>query len=163
MLIAFDLDGTICDLSHRLHYVKPKQNQPDRVGPATPFKPDWDAFFEACDMDMPICEIVELCNDLIESGNKIIFVSGRNSVVREKTLDWLVENIYYSRKFLDKILYMRSQNDRRPDYLVKYDLLTKIISDYGKKPELIFDDRQQVVDMFRKEGIRVCQVAPGQF
>jgi len=158
MLIAFDLDGTICDLSHRLHYIKPETN-----GIPSFFKPNWDAFFEACDMDMPIFEIVELCNNLIESDNKVIFVSGRNSVVREKTLDWLVENIYYSRKFLDKILYMRSENDRRPDYLVKYDLLTKIISDYGKKPELIFDDRQKVVDMFRKEGIRVCQVAPGNF
>lgn len=152
MLVAFDLDGTLCDLTHRLHYIRNEEGTKN-----------WDAFFEACDKDMPIFEIMELCNDLIDRGNKVIFVSGRNSVVREKTAQWLLQYVSFSYKRINQVLYMRSQNDRRPDYLVKHDLLVRIMADYGKKPELIFDDRQQVVDMFRKEGIRVCQVAPGDF
>ena len=46
MLIAFDIDGTLCDLSHRLHYVKP--TIADGIGNrATDFEPNWDAFFAA--------------------------------------------------------------------------------------------------------------------
>jgi hypothetical protein len=57
---------------------------------------------------------------------------------------------------------MRSIGDFRKDSIVKVELLQQIIYDYGK-PYLWFDDRQQVVDAIRAEGVRVLQVAPGDF
>ena len=40
--------------------------------------------------------------------------------------------------------------------------LVEIIAD-GYEVELVFDDRQQVVDMWREKGYRVCQVDVGNF
>jgi phosphoglycolate phosphatase-like HAD superfamily hydrolase len=41
--VIFDLDGTLADLTHRLHYVKNGNR-------------NWDKFFEECDKDLPIPE-----------------------------------------------------------------------------------------------------------
>jgi len=169
MLIAFDIDGTLADLSHRLHLVKNG-------------KPDWEAFFGLVHKDKPIPEMVELCHTLKKAGNSfprvggkrrvdVIFMSGRSSVCREATEDWLIKHVgrgevpdmAVARRHIGSLLYMRSEKDRRPDYEVKYDLLQQVIKDYGQKPDLVFDDRQQVVDMWREQGIRCCQVAKGDF
>ena len=171
MLVAFDLDGTLCDLSHRLHWVKflPEGG-----------KPDWDAFFARVRGDAPIPEMVELCNTFLnenrsdpEYGTEVIFVSGRNDVCREVTQEWLLNHTELRRHltedygFVDylrrPLLYMRDEKDRRPDYKVKRDLLAAVVKDYGYAPSIVFDDRQQVVDMWREQGIRCCQVAPGNF
>ena len=150
MLIAFDIDGTLCDLTHRLHFIKDGNR-------------DWDAFFETCDQDEPIHEMLTLCNNLIEIGNTVLFASGRSGVCRTKTVEWLNDYIHLSGHGINDRLYMRTTEDRRPDYLVKHDLLVKIMADFGRKPDLVFDDRQQVCDMWRAEGIRCCQVAKGNF
>lgn len=173
MLIAFDIDGTLADLSHRLHWVK---NLPDGG------KPDWEAFFALCHKDKPIVEMVEVCNMFLREyrpDTEVIFISGRSSVCREATVEWLhnhtmaqlhtheSEVLGDGEWFVDylerPLLYMRSEGDRRPDYLVKHDLLVRVMADYGQKPDIVFDDRQQVVDMWRSEGVRCCQVAKGDF
>jgi hypothetical protein len=59
-------------------------------------------------------------------------------------------------------LYMRSHSDHRQDSIVKVELLAQIRKDFGE-PYLWFDDRKQVVDAIRAEGVRVLQVAPGDF
>ena len=41
-------------------------------------------------------------------------------------------------------------------------MLEKFKAD-GWKPELVFDDRSSVVDMWRSKGLRAVQVAPGDF
>ena len=33
----------------------------------------------------------------------------------------------------------------------------------NERPTLVFDDRDRVVAVWRKHGIRCCQVAPGDF
>ena len=59
-------------------------------------------------------------------------------------------------------LYMRKEGDFRPDAKVKEELLNQIRSD-GYEPILAFEDRQRVVDMWRRNGIQCCQVAPGDY
>jgi hypothetical protein len=59
-------------------------------------------------------------------------------------------------------LYMRPAKDHRPDYIIKVELLQQIRKDYGE-PFMWFDDRNQVVDAIRAEGVRVLQVAEGNF
>jgi hypothetical protein len=57
---------------------------------------------------------------------------------------------------------MRKTGDHRPDYIVKNEIFDQRIRDNFNVLGA-FDDRDQVVDMYRKMGITVFQVAPGNF
>jgi len=149
--VIWDLDGTIADNSHRLPLI-----DRNRAG-----GPDWEAFYQACDKDIPIEEGVAVLRLFWKSDKyKNIFLTGRKETVRDKTRAWL-------RKVLEPIqaeitLLMRPEKDHRPDYQVKAELIEKA----GIKPEeivLAFDDRNQVVDMWRKKGVACYQVKDGDY
>lgn len=143
----FDLDGTLADLSHRLHHIK------------TPGKPkDWRAFFANVLDDAPIPHIVELYH-FVSRKKPVVFVSGRSDEARGDTILWLVKHNFIIHA---NGLYMRTAGDQRPDYLVKYDLLQQLKAD-GWSPVMAFDDRDQVVKMWRENGIPCAQVAQGDF
>ena len=57
---------------------------------------------------------------------------------------------------------MRPNDDYTPDDEFKSKLADKFI-EMGGKIDLIFDDRQKVVDMWRAKGFTVVQVAEGDF
>jgi len=144
----FDLDGTLADLSHRLHLIQGE-------------KKDWNAFFEACDSDAPIQHVITLAQTLLASDDiYVLFVSGRSDQVRKKTLAWL--NLHVDSHLSDLDIYMRREGDHRPDNIVKGELLDRIIAD-GYEPIMAFDDRDQVVKMWRERGIPCAQVAEGAF
>lgn len=139
----FDLDGTLADLSHRLHHI---QKTPK----------DWDGFFADVHKDVGIGHMIAIYQTLTRECGGVI-VSGRNAVTREVTMRWLLDNgVSFD------ALYMRAAGDRRPDYLVKYDLLQQLKAD-GWEPVMAFDDRDQVVKMWRENGIPCAQVAEGDF
>lgn len=138
----FDIDGTLADLSHRLSHI---QKEPK----------DWNAFFDACDRDGSIAHIVELAT-LLSIHSRVVFVSGRSDRVRDVTMDWLrARGLFGS-------LYMRKDGDHRPDNIVKGELLAEIVAD-GWTPIMAFDDRNQVVEMWRAKGVPCAQVADGNF
>lgn len=92
-----------------------------------------------------------------EDGYDIIVMSGRDEVCREVTEKWLSDNgIYYH------ALFMRPRNDSRKDSIVKYELFDNHVRN-NYNVHVVFDDRQQVVDMWRKIGLTCFQVAPGEF
>jgi hypothetical protein len=138
----FDLDGTLADCTHRLHHIKSTRK-------------NWKAFFAACDKDGPIPHIVELARHLLKV-ERLVFCSGRSNEVRKETEKWLKDH------HLSGPLYMRSARDKRPDYTVKGELLDRILAD-GWEPIMAFDDRDQVVKMWRARGIPCAQVAEGDF
>jgi phosphoglycolate phosphatase-like HAD superfamily hydrolase len=140
----FDLDGTLADCSHRLHHIK---NSPK----------DWRAFFKACIDDAPIKHMVDLAQQLEQSGVSIVYVSGRSDEVRHETLEWL--SLY---RLPDGALYMRKAGDFRADDVVKLELLQQIRAD-GWRPIMAFDDRDRVVKMWRANGVPCAQVAEGDF
>jgi phosphoglycolate phosphatase-like HAD superfamily hydrolase len=142
-VIIFDIDGTIADCTHRLHYIKDG-------------KKDWDSFFGTVSADTVIEDMQKLYNQL-HVLNHIIICTGRSDVCREATEQWLHDHGFRYVK-----LYMRKAGDRRADYLAKEDMLKQILSD-GYKPTMVFDDRTQVVEMWRRNGIRCLQVAKGDF
>lgn len=143
----FDIDGTVADLSHRLRHTQDG-------------KKDWPQFFAECDGDAPIPHMVELAKILRTSDNHVLFVSGRSDQVRKETLSWLRYHVGANLGPLD--LYMRREGDHRPDNLVKAELLDQIVAD-GYEPIMAFDDRDQVVKMWRERGIPCAQVAEGAF
>jgi hypothetical protein len=148
MIYLVDIDGTLADLTHRLHFIEQK--------PA-----DWDSFFAACPDDKPIHDVIDTINQLGKSA-VLIMVTGRSEKVRVQTEYWL--NQYISGW---QGLYMRREGDHRQDDVIKGELLDQILSDkrIGDLGQItgVFEDRQQVVDMYRARGLRVFQVAPGNF
>lgn len=144
--VVFDIDGTIADNSHRKHFVEQKPK-------------DWKAYNALMDRDKPINDIIDILWVLKDAGHTIVLCTGREEVYRQTTMEWLEDQ-----RIADKIsdIYMRPEKDYRSDAVVKVELLKQIEKDYGR-PYLWFDDRQQVVDAIRAEGIRVLQVAPGNF
>src|SRR5271154_771357 len=142
MIIAFDLDGTLANIEHRLHFINGKPK-------------DWPAFFRACVDDEPISEMINLQRSLCQ-WHEVEIWSGRSNEVWDETVKWLNRNhVIYSK------LRMRMAGDYRVDNVVKEAWLLAL--EPSQRPLLAFDDRQQVVDMWRRNGIRCCQVAPGDF
>ena len=146
---VFDLDGTLADPAHRLHYIK---NEPK----------DWPAFFAAVIDDAPIPHMVALVQALMRDprGPQVAFVSGRSDECRSSTVKWLM--LYVSAGILGRGLYMRRAGDHRDDAIVKMELLAELRRD-GFEPLLVFDDRKRVVDAWRDAGVPCAQVAPGDF
>lgn len=144
-VIVFDIDGTLANAEHRMHWVSSHPK-------------NWKACDAAIPNDTPHDDIVWLLQLLASNNNRIILCTGRSESTRSVTEKWLNDYVGYC-----DALYMRKDGDYRKDSVVKVELLEKIIYDYGKKPFIWFDDRQQVVDAIREQGIRVLQVAPGDF
>ena len=161
MIILCDIDGTIADCSHRLHFIKPSACADIGQGD---FVADWDAFFKACVDDKPIHEVIEVIRALhARGGHLITYFSGRSDEVRAETKAWLMRHGLPSGD-----LYMRTQGDHRPDHIVKSELfdrflLDRDIEDCNLGGIVAFDDRDQVVKMWRARGVRCFQVAEGKF
>lgn len=130
----FDIDGTLAHMTGRSPYDYTKV--------------DTDA------VDYNISMILRIIRG---TGFPIIIMSGRKSDCKEETIKWLEDN---SIPF--DYLLMRGVGDDRKDAVVKKELYLKYIEpDYNVIA--VFDDRNQVVDMWRSLGLTVCQVGYGGF
>lgn len=88
---------------------------------------------------------------------KIILMSGRDAICRPETEEWLKKHdIPYD------LLYMRNVDDNRKDSIVKRELFDAYIRE-NYQAIFILDDRNQVVEMWREMGLKVLQVAEGDF
>lgn len=144
-LYIFDLDGTLANLDHRLPLVKREV-------------PDWPGFFRACVDDEPIDEMIALLRSLHLQGAEIWIVSGRSDEVQEQTEDWLRRH-----EVPFDALVMRHEGDYRPDHEIKQEMYDRMLIEDLERVALVFDDRSRVVDMWRANGLRCLQVAPGDF
>lgn len=141
--IIVDLDGTLCNIEHRIHHFNgPKKN--------------WKAFFN----EIPNDTLNEWCRELILAMNKtykIIFVTGRPSDYMNTTKEWL-----NSHGLGEWSLYMRESGDFRPDHEVKEEIYKTFIE---PNYSILFcvDDRQQVVDGWRRLGLVCLQCAKGDY
>lgn len=105
-------------------------------------------------LNQPIADILF---DLVRAGHQLIFMTGRTDGCAADTRAWLERNGF---EFI--AVFHRAAGDGRADAQVKYELFnTHIRGRYNIKA--VFDDRQQVVDMWRAIGLPVLQVAPGDF
>jgi len=141
-LVIFDIDGTLADVSERIHHVRKKPK-------------NWNAFFQGMAQDKAIHSMVRLCNILHASGIQIILCSGRSEEHREETVTWLAQQ---GVNYHD--LLLRKDNDRRTDGVVKREMLANL-----DKSKILFvvEDRSRVVEMWRSEGLVCLQCAPGEF
>ena len=143
--VIFDIDGTLADIAHR---------RPCLDGE----RPDWTRFNASIGDDTPNEPIVSLYKTLWNSGiYHMEIVTGRDEVFRGITETWLTWNeIPFNR------VTMRPRKDQRADYHVKQDILNAFLSE-GHNIAFAVDDRQQVVDMWRRNGITCLQCDKGNF
>ena len=136
--VICDIDGTLADCTHRLHHLNGR------------FK-NWSAFFNEVHKDLIIDPIADLM-EILSGTYEIILVTGRPESTRAATEKWLYENaVKYS------ALHMRPDGDLRQDYIVKKQILEGLLGD-GKSIQFVFDDRPQVISMWREMGLTCLQV-----
>jgi hypothetical protein len=141
--VVVDIDGTLANTQHRKHFVESRPK-------------DWAAWNANMAHDTVHEDIRQLVTEL-GLRREVILCSGRGEEHREVTEKWLNDNqIPWDR------LFMRRAGDNRKDSIVKVELLDQIRQWHGE-PWIWLDDRNQVVDAIRAAGVRVLQVAPGDF
>lgn len=131
--ILCDIDGT---LAHGIGITR-KPYEWDKVGTDT--------------LDSVIADL------LGNTRHTVILMSGRDGSCQAETIKWLSDNhVRYD------YLYMREAGDNRKDSIVKEEMYREHIE--GKwNIEFVLDDRNQVVQMWRDLGLKVFQVADGNF
>ena len=143
--IMVDIDGTLANLDHRLHYVKDGNK-------------DWGSFFRQVGNDKVYEDVKRIVDLEFEAGTSVVLCSGRpQDQSGEATEKWLARNeIHYTTlKTRPAGNYKRDDNTKamlyryeiKPFYNVKY----------------ILDDRDQVVQKWREMGLSCFQVRPGNF
>ena len=130
--VLFDLDGTLALMGNR-----------------GPF--EWHNVHKD-DLNLIVYEQIE---HHIRKGRKIIIVSGRDSVCRIETQEWL-----YMHGIIFDELYMRPEDDFRKDTVVKKEIYNTYIK--GKYNVIcVYDDRLQVINMWYDQGIFTFNVNQG--
>lgn len=128
-IAIFDLDGSMCNISHRNPY---------------------DA--TTCDQDLPNNHVVDLCKMIHSQGIKIMFFSGREERFKDKTRTWL--NTYFNQ---DYELHMRSSGDYRKDSIVKLEMYEQWVKNKFNIIAVV-DDRLQVCQLWYRLGLPIFRV-----
>lgn len=103
-----------------------------------------------------------------KAGYEIIKLSGRDGSCQPDTEKWLNREFIYGENdgSIHQIpykLFMRTPGDKRQDRIIKGEIFDKYIRDFYNV-EVVFDDRDQVVDLWRLELQMNCfQVNYGNF
>jgi FMN phosphatase YigB (HAD superfamily) len=141
-LVLVDMDGTLADVSHRVHHVRGRGRK------------NWGAFFRAMVHDPPHEVIADWVRNL-KPEYTVVILSGRPSEYARHTVEWLRQ---YEIPF-DHLL-MRRSGDHRPDHVVKKELMDTLPRD---RIAFVIDDRASVCRMWRDQGLRCFQIAEGDF
>jgi len=104
----YDVDGTLANVDPYLHHVRGSNR-------------DYDAFHKASIDALPNVEVLEMLNNSVFDGHSILIVTSRKEKYRGLTSMWLAKNNIRSHG-----LFMRADDDGRPDYEAKKDMLDKI-------------------------------------
>jgi len=112
---------------------------------------------DKCETDLinpEVRRVLELCAG---TGDRIVLLSGRQSEFRAHTLRWLAAHEVPFNE-----LWMRAEDDRRSDDIVKAELFDAHVRDrYAVR--VVLDDRSRVVALWRRMGLPCWQVNYGDF
>jgi hypothetical protein len=149
--VIFDLDGTLADIRDRRTLATKDSG-----------KIDWPKFFDPQNiaLDKPNSAVIESFKALQQAGFRMVIFSGRSEATREETEKWLE-----SFGIKADLLLMRPATGGGmfiPDDILKEAWLRE---QFPNKNNIlcVYDDRDKVVAMWRRNGIPCFQVAPGDF
>jgi len=149
--IIFDLDGTLALIDERR-----------RISIMSNGKMDWDTFFNPTNiaLDGPNTPVIETARLFKKNGFDIVIFSGRSEITKEATEFWLEQfnvpfDLLKMRPTSKEFKFMRDDD-------LKQGWLNEL---FPNKSEIfaVFDDRNKVVEMWRRNGITCFQVADGDF
>ena len=147
-IVIFDLDGTLALIDKR-RTISTKPNG----------KMDWGIFFDPknINLDEPNIPVITMARMLHSQGFNIVIFSGRTNKTEHTTRSWLTHNRVPFHKLVmrDKVRHFMPDNEFKKQLLDEYVDIDDVF--------LVVDDRQQVVDMWRKNGLITFQVANGNF
>jgi predicted kinase len=133
--VVVDIDGTVALMNSRSPY------DMTRVGE-----------------DTPNHAVISAVRAMHAAGYLIVYCSGRSDDCRDETEAWLERHVGVPYE----ALFMRVTGDQRRDSIVKEEIFDREIR--GRYHVVgVFDDREQVVRMWRSLGLTVFQVAEGRF
>ena len=138
-IIVIDLDGVLADRSHR-------KNLFDR---------DLVAWNAACSGDKPIWPMIRLARALMNSGQRTEFWTGRPESARAATIEWLFQHGLSAQI----PLRMRGAGDERPSLALKRMWLKESVV-AGRPVAFAFEDRPEIVTMYRAEGVTCAAMEP---
>ena len=143
-VILCDIDGTIANVLHRIHYVKGKEK-------------NWEEFNSRSNNDSVKEDIANILREFHrDDETEIHIVTAREEKWKQDTEEWLrINDIPFNG------LYMRGIGDSRSDSDVKKDIYTTNFAD--KKIWFVLEDRDKVVKMWRELGLSCMQVAEGDY
>lgn len=133
--VIFDIDGTLAHTS----------------GKRSPYD------YENVEVDDCDIAVSNVHGAMADSGYFIIILSGREDSCREQTISWLDEcGISFDK------LFMRKTGDSRKDSIIKEEIFWEHVEP-NYNVLCVFDDRDQVVKMWRSLGLKCLQVDYGNF
>ena len=141
--IIFDLDGTLCECEHRVHYMRERPKRREE-------------FHSACIFDGVVAAVKALIDMAETSGIEVILLSARPIRFKALTEEWLTKNaIYY-----DQLILSSYPELSDPEYKIK--MYRELIEPFY---DVIFaiDDRDTVVRMWRDNGVTCLDIANNHF
>ncbi|MFC3501065.1 AAA family ATPase [Micromonospora krabiensis] len=108
--------------------------------------------------DRPNEAVIAAVRAMHAAGYDVVFCSGRDASARADTVAWLERHV----RVPYLALHLRALGDSRKDSVVKREIYEREIRDRFRVVG-VFDDRMQVVRMWRSLGLTVFQVAEGDF
>lgn len=147
--VIFDIDGTLAKNISRSPFDYSKVLE-DEVHPDVAWMAN--AFHAIFDLELAATGTVE-----------VIVMSGRDDTCRVDTERWLdMYDIHYDQLIMRPAEAKDNHGNKLPDYQVKYDLFnTHVRGKYNVRT--VFDDRRQVVEVWRRMGLKCAQVEDGDF
>ena len=134
--VIFDMDGTLSDRRHRLHFLEEKK--------------DWNAFFNAMEGDPPIVSTVDQLLNQHMQKLKIVILTGRPEEYRKQTEAWLLNQGISSDMY--ELIMRESKNHETDLSLKKRIYLTKLKHLNILK---VYDDRKELIEMWQEHGLEV--------
>ena len=134
----YDVDGTLANVDPYLHYVRGSNR-------------DYNAFHEASIDALPNTEVVEMLNNTVADQVAVIIVTSRKEKYRALTSMWLAKNNIRSHA-----LFMRADDDNRPDYEAKKDMLDKITKLWDVTHAI--DDNPNVIRLWQDNNIPTTKI-----
>jgi hypothetical protein len=159
--VIIDIDGTIAKIART-------GDSPLRVETRSRGHFDWERVGE----DEPVSPVIDIIQAVLYNPDQLgnedeifpVFVTGRMEQCRDLTAAWLNEHFlrdWYGED-VPPLLFMRPDGDFRPDWQLKQEIYDQHIKD-EYEVICVFDDRDVVVQMWRRNGLLCLQVANGDF
>ena len=130
LLYIFDLEGTLTCSEWRYEYYRQKM---------------YDKYNEGFILDGPNEGTVKMCNQIAMSGRQVIILTAMEELFRKEALAWLIRNDV---KYTD--LFMKPTGSEKTSVEFKQHF---ILGENAPNVALAVDDREDVIEMYRKNNI----------